>query len=450
MAETHVKPAKGKLGIMVVGNGAVATTFMTGVLMARKGLAKPVGAMTQYDKIRIGKGNDKKYLHYKDIVPLADLNDIVFGTWDVYPQNAYQAAVYAEVLKREDIDPVKDELEKIVPLKAAFDKNYAKRLDGDNVKKSEELRVKSEELTTAQIPTRWEMVELLREDIKQFKAKNSCDRIVVLWAASTEIYVPVDMNVHDTLEHLEKAMKADDREHVAPSMCYAYAALTEGCPFIMGAPNTTVDIPAMWELAEKTKMPIAGKDFKTGQTLVKSGFAPIIGTRCLGLSGWFSTNILGNRDGLVLDEPANFHTKEVSKLSTLETILKQEEQPDLYTDYFHKVRINYYPPRNDNKESWDNIDIFGWMGYPMQVKINFLCRDSILAAPVCLDLCLLMDLAARDGRYGIQRFLSFFLKSPMHDYTQGEEAVNNLYQQHTMLKNAIREIGGYTADEEID
>ncbi len=450
MAETHVKPAKGKLGIMIVGNGAVATTFMTGVLMARKGLAKPVGAMTQYDKIRIGKGNDKKYLHYKDIVPLADLNDIVFGTWDVYPQNSYQAAVYAEVLKREDIDPVKDELEKIVPMKAAFDKNYAKRLDGDNVKKSEELRVKSEELTTAQIPTRWEMVELLREDIRQFKAKNSCDRIVVLWAASTEIYVPVDMNVHDTLEHLEKAMKADDREHVAPSMCYAYAALTEGCPFIMGAPNTTVDIPAMWELAEKTKMPIAGKDFKTGQTLVKSGFAPIIGTRCLGLSGWFSTNILGNRDGLVLDEPANFHTKEVSKLSTLETILKQEEQPDLYTDYFHKVRINYYPPRNDNKESWDNIDIFGWMGYPMQVKINFLCRDSILAAPVCLDLCLLMDLAARDGRYGIQRFLSFFLKSPMHDYTQGEEAVNNLYQQHTMLKNAIREIGGYIADEEID
>ncbi len=450
MAETHVKPAKGKLGIMIVGNGAVATTFMTGVLMARKGLAKPVGAMTQYDKIRIGKGNDKKYLHYKDIVPLADLNDIVFGTWDVYPQNAYQAAVYAEVLKREDIDPVKDELEKIVPMKAAFDKNYAKRLDGDNVKKSEELRVKSEELTTAQIPTRWEMVKLLREDIKQFKAKNSCDRIVVLWAASTEIYVPVDMNVHDTLEHLEKAMKADDREHVAPSMCYAYAALTEGCPFIMGAPNTTVDIPAMWELAEKTKMPIAGKDFKTGQTLVKSGFAPIIGTRCLGLSGWFSTNILGNRDGLVLDEPANFHTKEVSKLSTLETILKKDDQPDLYTDYFHKVRINYYPPRNDNKESWDNIDIFGWMGYPMQVKINFLCRDSILAAPVCLDLCLLMDLAARDGRYGIQRFLSFFLKSPMHDYAQGEEAVNNLYQQHTMLKNAIREIGGYAADEEID
>jgi myo-inositol-1-phosphate synthase len=272
----------------------------------------------------------------------------------------------------------------------------------------------------------------------------------VLWAASTEIYVPIDEQVHYSLSALEAAMKADDREHIAPSMCYAYAALTEGCPFVMGAPNTTVDIPAMWELAEKTQMPIAGKDFKTGQTLVKSGFAPIIGTRCLGLDGWFSTNILGNRDGLVLDVPENFRTKEVSKLSTLETILKADEQPDLYSDYYHKVRINYYPPRNDNKESWDNIDISGWMGYPMQIKINFLCRDSILAAPVCLDLCLLIDLAARAGRCGTQRFLSFFLKSPMHDYTVGEEAVNHLYRQHTMLKNAIREMGGYEADEEVD
>ena len=245
-------------------------------------------------------------------------------------------------------------------------------------------------------------------------------------------------------------MKADDKEHIAPSMCYAYAALSEGAPFIMGAPNTTVDIPAMWELSTKTHMPIAGKDFKTGQTLVKSGFAPIIGTRCLGLSGWFSTNILGNRDGLVLDEPANFRTKEVSKLSTLESILVPEKQPDLYTDYYHKVRINYYPPRNDNKEGWDNIDIFGWMGYPMQIKINFLCRDSILAAPLCLDLVLLSDLAARAGRYGIQRFLSFFLKSPMHDYTTGEVPVNHLFQQYVMLKNAIREMGGYEADELID
>ena len=400
MKQGKVAPAQGKLGILVVGCGAVSTTLMTGVLMAHKGLTKPVGSMTQYDKMRVGRGADAKYLHYADIVPL------------------------------------------IVPMPAAFDKNYAKRLDGDNVKQN---------------LTRWQMVEALRQDIRDFKAQKGCERVVVLWAASTEIYVPINEQVHYQLSDLEAAMKADDREHIAPSMCYAYAALSEGAPFIMGAPNTTVDIPAMWQLAEKTKMPIAGKDFKTGQTLVKSGFAPIIGTRCLGLSGWFSTNILGNRDGLVLDEPANFRTKEVSKLSTLETILKPDVQPDLYghgndedTQYYHKVRINYYPPRNDNKEGWDNIDIFGWMGYPMQIKINFLCRDSILAAPLCLDLCLLSDLAARAGRYGIQRFLSFFLKSPMHDYTQGEEAVNNLYQQYTMLKNAIREMGGYEPDEEID
>lgn len=435
MEQNIVRPAEGKLGIMVVGCGAVATTFMTGVLMARKGLAKPIGSMTQYDKIRVGRGDDKKYLHYKDIVPLAKLDDIVFGTWDVYPQNAYQAAVYAEVLKAKDIEPVREELMAIKPLKAAFDRNYAKRLDGDNVKDCK---------------TRWEMVEELQIDIQDFKRQHGCERVVVIWAASTEIYVPYDEAYHKTLAQLEAAMKSNDREHVAPSMCYAYAALTEGCPFIMGAPNTTVDIPAMWELAEKTHTPIAGKDFKTGQTLVKSGFAPIIKTRNLGLAGWFSTNILGNRDGLVLDEPANFHTKEVSKLSTLETICKADEQPDLYGNIYHKVRINYYPPRNDDKEGWDNIDIFGWMGYPMQIKINFLCRDSILAAPLLLDLTLLSDLAARAGRYGIQRFLSFFLKSPMHDYTRGEEAVNNLFEQYTMLKNAIREMGGYEADEEID
>lgn len=435
MAKTEVKPANGKLGIMVVGCGAVSTTFITGVLMARKGLAKPVGSMTQYDKIRVGRGADKKYLRYGDIVPLAQLDDIVFGTWDVYPQNAYQAAIYAEVLQEKDIEPVRDELENIVPMKAAFDKNFAKRLDGDNVKQG---------------LTRWEMVEELRRDIRNFKQENDCQRVVVVWAASTEIFVPYEERVHGTLDALEKAMKADDREHIAPSMCYAYAALSEGAPFVMGAPNTTVDIPAMWQLAEKTRMPIAGKDFKTGQTLVKSGFAPIIGTRCLGLNGWFSTNILGNRDGLVLDEPANFRTKEVSKLSTLETILQADHQPDLYGEVYHKVRINYYPPRNDNKEGWDNIDIFGWMGYPMQIKINFLCRDSILAAPLVLDLALLSDLAARAGRFGIQRFLSFFLKSPMHDFTQNEEPVNHLFQQYTLLKNAIREMGGYEPDEEMD
>ena len=440
-----IKPAEGKLGILVVGCGAVATTLMTGVLMARKGLTRLVGSMTQLDKMRVGRGDDKKYLKYGAIVPLAQLDDIVFGTWDVYPQNAYQAAMYAQVLKEKDIDPVRQELEQIVPMQAAFDKDFAKRLDGSNVK-----RAASSQHGGEQMPTRWEMVEMLRDDIRRFRKEQQCSRIVVLWAASTEIFVPIEEQYHYRLADLEAAMKADDRQHIAPSMCYAYAALTEGCPFIMGAPNTTVDIPAMWQLAEKTRMPICGKDFKTGQTLVKSGFAPIIGTRCLGLDGWFSTNILGNRDGLVLDEPANFHTKEVSKLSTLETILKADDQPELYGDYYHKVRINYYPPRNDNKESWDNIDIRGWMGYPMQIKINFLCRDSILAAPVALDLCLLSDLAARAGRYGIQRFLSFFLKSPMHDYTCGEEAVNHLYQQYTMLKNAIREMGGYEADEELD
>ncbi|MBO4814850.1 MAG: inositol-3-phosphate synthase [Muribaculaceae bacterium] len=435
MTNSNTKPATGKLGIMVVGLGAVSTTFITGVMMTRKGLTKPVGSMTQYDKIRIGRGAEKKYLHYKDIVPIADLNDIEFAAWDVYPVNAYESAISANVLKEKDIEPVKDELLKIKPLKAAFDKNYAKRLDGDNIMHG---------------ATRWEMVEKLRADIRNFKQEKGVDRVVVLWAASTEIYVAPDMKYHGTIEALEAAMKADVKEQIAPSMCYAYAALKEDCPFVMGAPNTTVDIPAMWDLAEETKVPIAGKDFKTGQTLVKSGFAPIIGTRCLGLSGWFSTNILGNRDGLVLDEPANFRTKEVSKLSTLESILVEDEQPDLYTNYFHKVRINYYPPRDDNKEGWDNIDIFGWMGYPMQIKINFLCRDSILAAPLCLDLCLLIDLAHRAGRYGTQRFLSFFLKSPMHDYTKDEVPVNHLFQQYVMLKNAIREMGGYEADEEID
>ena len=344
MTTQKAEAPKGKLGVLVVGLGAVSTTFMTGVLMARKGLAKPVGSMTQYDKIRVGQGADKKYLHYKDIVPIADLNDIVFGSWDVYPANAYQSAMHAEVLKEKDIEPVADELMAIKPMPAAFDPNYAKRLHGDNVKTG----------------SRWELVEQLREDIRNFKKETGVERVVVLWAASTEVYVPIDENVHYTLAQLEKAMKDDDREHIAPSMCYAYAALSEGCPFIMGAPNTTVDIPAMWELAEKTKMPIAGKDFKTGQTLVKSGFAPIIGTRCLGLDGWFSTNILGNRDGLVLDEPANFRTKEVSKLSTLESILVAEDQPDLYgrncggegndhDGYYHKVRINYYPPQRQQR-----------------------------------------------------------------------------------------------------
>ena len=318
--------------------------------------------MTQYDIMRVGEGADKKYLHYNQIVPIADLNDIEFGSWDVYPANAFESAMNAEVLKEKDILPVKDELEKIVPMKAAFDHNYAKRLDGDNIMQGK---------------TRWEMVEALREDIRNFKKEHGCNRVVVLWAASTEVYVAPDKNVHYTLADLEKAMKADDKEHVAPSMCYAYAALTEGAPFVMGAPNTTVDIPAMWELAEKTKMPIAGKDFKTGQTLVKSGFAPIIGVRCLGLAGWFSTNILGNRDGLVLDEPANFRTKEVSKLSTLESILVPENQPDLYTDYYHKVRINYYPrATTTRKAGTTSISSAGW---------DILCRLRLTSSAATLS-----------------------------------------------------------------
>lgn len=430
-----MKQATGKLGVLCVGLGAVTSTFITGVLMARKGLAKPVGAMTQYDKIRVGFGDAEKYLKYDEIISLASLDDLVFGAWDVYPENAFESAVNADVLRAKDIMPVADELKAIKPMSAVFDKRFANRLDGDNVKP---------------LNNRWEMMEAIREDIRRFKKENGCERVVVLWAASTEVYVPVDPAVHHRLSDLEAAMKANDTERIAPSMCYAYAALAEGVPFVMGAPNTTVDIPAMWELAEQKQIPIAGKDFKTGQTLIKSGFAPIIGTRCLGLNGWFSTNILGNRDGYVLDEPANFRTKEVSKLSTLESILVGEEQPDLYADYYHKVRINYYPPRGDDKEGWDNIDIFGWMGYPMQIKINFLCRDSILAAPLCLDLVLLIDAAARDGRYGTQRFLSFFLKSPQHDYLQGEVPVNHLFKQYVMLKNAIREMGGYEPDEAMD
>ena len=435
MENKKIESAKGKLGVLVVGLGAVATTFITGVLMVRKGLAKPVGSMTQYDKIRVGEGSQKKYLKYGEIVSLAALDDLVFGAWDAYPANAFESAVNADVLRAKDILPVQKELEAIQPMKAAFDKDYVARIEGDNIKSAKD---------------RWDMTEQIRRDIRRFKKENGVNRIVVLWAASTEIYVPVDLNVHGTLTALESAMKSDDRKRISPSICYAYAALAEGCPFIMGAPNTAVDIPAMWEMADKMKVPIAGKDFKTGQTLVKSGFAPILGVRCLGLEGWFSTNILGNRDGLVLDEPANFKTKEVSKLSTLESILISEEQPDLYSDYYHKVRINYYPPRKDNKESWDNIDIFGWMNYPMQIKINFLCRDSILAAPLCLDLVLLIDLAKRAGNYGIQRFLSFFLKSPMHDYTDGEMPVNNLFQQYILLKNELRRLGGYPADETLD
>lgn len=431
-----MKPATGKLGVLCVGLGAVTTTFITGTLMYRKGLGIPGGSITQMAKIRVGRGEKKAYKKIGEIVPLADVNDMMFGAWDIFTDSAYESAINAEVLKTKDIDPVRDELKAIVPMKAAFDPDYVSRLHGENVKSG----------------TRWELVEALREDIRRFVKENGCERAVVIWAASTEKYIPYDEQVHKHLADLEAAMKADDREHVSPSMCYAYAAIAEGVPFVMGAPNLCLDIPAMWEFAEKQQVPIAGKDFKTGQTLMKTVLAPMLRTRCLGLAGWFSTNILGNRDGEVLDAPENFKTKEVSKLSVINTILRKEDQPDLYSDIYHKVRINYYPPRGDAKEGWDNLDIFGWMGqdYGMQIKVDFLCRDSILAAPLMLDLVICADLAARAGRSGIQTWLSFYLKSPMHDYEKGIEPVHDLFQQYVIFKNAIREMGGEEPDEEVD
>ncbi|SHF31317.1 myo-inositol-1-phosphate synthase [Bacteroides luti] len=432
MENVNVKPATGKLGVLCVGLGAVTSTFIVGTLMARKGLAKPVGSLSQLATMRVGKGKDKQYKKITEVVPLTDLNDVVFGAWDIFADNAYESAIHAEVLKEKDINPVKDELEAIKPMPAVFDQNFVKRLHGTHVKPE---------------ASRWDLTEQVREDIRNFKAANNCERVVVIWAASTEVYLPLS-DEHMTLASFEKAMKEDNKELIAPSMCYAYAAVAEGCPFIMGAPNLCVDTPAMWELSKKTSTPIAGKDFKTGQTLMKTVLAPMLKTRMLGLDGWFSTNILGNRDGEVLDDPDSFKTKEVSKLSVIETILDGEEHPELYGNIFHKVRINYYPPRNDNKEGWDNLDIFGWMGYPMQIKVDFLCRDSILAAPLLLDLVLFSDLAKRAGRYGIQDWLSFYLKSPMHDFEH--KPVHDLFQQFTILKNNLREMGGYEADECVD
>ena len=346
MEKIEVKEAKGKLGILVVGvGGAVATTMITGTLAARKGLAKPIGSISQLATMRLENGEEKAI---KDIVPLTDLNDIVFGGWDIFPDNAYEAALYAEVLKEKDLNGVKDELEAIKPMPAAFDHNWAKRLNGTHIK---------------QAATRWDMVEQLRQDIREFKAANNCERIAVLWAASTEIYIPLS-DEHMSLAALEKAMKDNNTEAVSPSMCYAYAAIAEGAPFIMGAPNLCVDTPAMWEFSKKMNVPISGKDFKSGQTLMKTVLAPMFKTRMLGVSGWFSTNILGNRDGEVLDDPANFKTKEVSKLSVIDNIFEPEKFPDLYGDVYHKVRINYYPPRKDNKEAWDNIDHLRLDGLP--------------------------------------------------------------------------------------
>lgn len=418
----NIEPAEGKLGVLIVGvGGAVSTTLISGVLSVRKGYSQPVGSITQMATIKMQNGQETPI---KEIVPIADLNDIVFGGWDIFPEDAYQAALYAEVLKEKDINPIREELEAIIPMKAAFDPNYAKRLHGTFIKET---------------GSRWDMVEQLRSDIRHFKEEKHCSRIVVLWAASTEIFIPQSAE-HQSLQALEKAMKENNTAVISPSMCYAYAAISEGCPFIMGAPNLCVDIPAMWELSEKMNVPIAGKDFKSGQTLMKTVLAPMFRTRMLGVSGWFSTNILGNRDGEVLDQPENFKTKEVSKLSVIENILEPAKYPQLYGNVYHKVRINYYPPRKDNKEAWDNIDIFGWMGYPMEIKVNFLCRDSILAAPIALDLVLFSDLAARAGMKGIQSWLSFFCKSPMHD--NEHQPVHDLFQQWRILKQTIREMVG--------
>ena len=418
-----IKEPKGKLGILTPGMGAVATTFIAGTMAIRKGVGKPIGSLTQMGTIRLGKRTEGRTPKIKDFVPLAELDDIVFGGWDIFEEDAYHAALRAGVLSKDDLDKVRDELEVIKPMPAVFDPEYVKRLHGTHVKKGQ---------------NKMELAEQLREDIRKFKTENGLDRLVVVWCASTEVYLEPDP-VHDTLDSLEKAMR-ENHPAIAPSMIYAYAALQEGVPFANGAPNLTLDIPALSKLAKDRGLPIGGKDFKTGQTFMKTLLAPGLKARLLGLSGWFSTNILGNRDGEVLDDPMAFKSKEVSKLGVLDYILQPDQYPDLYQNMYHKVRINYYPPRGDNKEGWDNIDIFGWLGYPMQIKVDFLCRDSILAAPIVLDLALFMDLAHRVGMSGIQEWLSFYFKSPM--------AAPNLYPEHDIfiqlmkLKNTLRHLRG--------
>jgi len=414
---------EGKLGVLLVGLGAVSTTFIAGVESARRGLAKPIGSLTQVNTIRLGKRTDSRTPLIRDFVPLASLDDLVFGAWDPIPDNAFESARVCGVLRPEDIDPFKDFMSEIEPMSAAFDTNYVKKLEGSNVKEGASKR---------------ELAEQLREDIRKFKEEQGCDRLVMIWAASTEIFMkPTD--VHSTLESFEKAMDEDDPA-IAPSMLYAWAALKEKVPFANGAPNLTLDIPALIDLSLVNSVPVGGKDFKTGQTLMKTILAPGLKARMLGLSGWFSTNILGNRDGEVLDDPESFKTKEESKLGALEHILQPEMYPDLYGEMYHKVRINYYPPRGDNKEGWDNIDIFGWMGYPMQVKIDFLCRDSILAAPIVLDLALFLDLAARAGLSGIQEWLSFYFKAPQTAPDLYPE--HDIFIQHWKLKNTLRWLMG--------
>ena len=409
--------------MLLVGLGAVSTTVIAGVEAVRREFSKPIGSITQMNTIRLGKRTDSRTPLVKDFVPLADLDDIVFGAWDPIPDDAYASARHCGVLRPEDLEPISDFMKSIKPMTAAFDKAYVKKLDGTNVKTG---------------ANKMELAEQLREDMHRFKEDNGCDRLVIVWAASTEIFLTPGP-VHDTVESLEQAMR-DNHDAIAPSMLYAWAALKEGVPFANGAPNLTVDLPAMLELAKRNGVPICGKDFKTGQTLMKTILAPGLKARMLGLNGWFSTNILGNRDGEVLDDPESFKTKEESKLGVLEHILQPDMYPDLYGDMYHKVRINYYPPRGDNKEGWDNIDIFGWMGYPMQIKIDFLCRDSILAAPIVLDLALFLDLSRRAGLHGVQEWLSFYFKSPQT--TPGLYPEHDVFIQHWKLKNTLRWLMG--------
>ena len=419
----EIAAPKGKLGVLLVGLGAVSTTFVAGVEAIKKGLGEPVGSLTQMGTVRLGKRTEKKIPKILDFVPLASIDDLVFAAWDLFSDDAYTSAVKGGVLEAGLLDQLTGELENIRPMKAIFDRRYVKRLDGTHVKKGD---------------TKWELAEQLIEEIQQFEKDKSVSRMVMIWCGSTEIFIRVG-EVHQSLAKLEEGLKNNHKD-IPSSMIYAYAALRLGIPFANGAPNLTVDVPAFHELAEKNHVPVCGKDFKTGQTLIKTMIAPGLKARLLGLSGWFSTNILGNRDGEVLDDPDSFRTKEESKLSVLEHILQPDVYPELYTDFYHKVRINYYPPRKDNKEGWDNLDIFGWLGYPMQIKINFLCRDSILAAPLVLDLVLFLDLAKRAGMYGLQEWLSFYFKSPM--------TLPDLYPEHDLfiqlmkLKNTLRYMRG--------
>ncbi|MGB9438026.1 MAG: inositol-3-phosphate synthase [Desulfobacterales bacterium] len=419
----EIKPAAGNLGVLTPGMGAVATTFVAGVYAVRKGLGKPIGSLTQMGTIRLGKRTDRRIPMIRDFVPLSELEDLVFGGWDIFEDDMYAAAVSAGVLDRQTLDGLKTELENVKPMPAVFDQSYVKRLTGTHIKKGK---------------TKMDLADQLRKDLQNFKANHRLTRLVMIWCGSTEVYIQPGP-VHHSVEKFEKGLQEND-PGISPSMIYAYAALSERVPFGNGAPNLTVDIPALLELAKKNKVPVSGKDFKTGQTLMKTVLAPAFKARMLGVAGWFSTNILGNRDGEVLDEPMSFKSKEVSKLGVLEYILQPDLYPDLYRDLYHKVRINYYPPRGDNKEGWDNIDIFGWLGYPMQVKVDFLCRDSILAAPLVLDLALFMDLAARAGMSGIQEWLSFYYKSPM--VAEGLYPEHDLFIQLKKLKNTLRHLKG--------